>query len=484
MKKLLLILCTTLGFACAGHSAGTLPNIVYILADDLGLGDLGCYGQTKIHTPNIDRIAAEGMKFTQHYSGSTVCAPSRCTLMTGYHTGHTFVRSNKEAGQGYAGAEGQLPIPANTITIAKLLKERGYATGAFGKWGLGGPGTEGVPNRQGFDLFFGYLCQRQAHTYYPEHLWRNDEMVKLDGNVTRVDKPNRLVQVSAKTYSPDVITDEAVKWLRASAAKPFFLYLPYTIPHVAIQVPDDSLSEYKGKFPETPYDGKKGFQPQATPHAAYAAMVTRLDGYVGRIMAQLKELGVDDNTIVFFSSDNGPPKDAGTDPDFFGSAGPFRGLKTEVYEGGIRAPFLARWPGHIKPGSQSDHVSAFWDMMPTFMEIAGGKAPSNIDGISLLPTLLGKGTQSEHEYMYWEFHEKGGCQALRLGNWKAVRTQIIANAERPIELYDLSTDIGEKNDVAAKHPDVVAKMDKLMREAHVPSKEFPLSADKLSAITK
>ena len=462
--------------ALVAHAADARPNIVFILADDLGRGDLGCYGQTRIKTPNLDRLATEGMKFMQHYSGSCVCAPSRCTLMTGQHTGHAHVRANKEGGRGYAGAEGQLPIPAATVTVAKLLKARGYMTAAIGKWGLGGPESEGHPNQQGFDLFFGYLCQRKAHTHYPDYLWSNSEKVTLAGNQTVVEN-NRLVQVSAKQYSQDLMTDEALKFVRQNSTKPFFLYLPYTVPHLALQVPDDSLVEYAGKLPEIPYDGKQGYLAHPTPRAAYAAMVTRMDREVGRLLSLLKELHLDENTIVFFSSDNGPITLAGADAKFFNSAENFRGQKMDLYEGGIRTPLLARWPGKIKPGSTTEHVSAFWDVLPTLVEIAGGKPPAGLDGISFLPTLLGRGEQRRHEFLYWEYHERGGSQAVRMGDWKAVRQKIMSRSDGPIELYDLGRDVGEKGDVAAAHPDVVAKIARLFVAARTPSKEFPTPID-------
>ena len=451
------------------------PNIVFILADDLGRGDLGCYGQTKIKTPHIDRLAAEGMKFMQHYSGSCVCAPSRCTLMTGRHTGHCFVRANKEAGRGYAGAEGQLSIPADTVTVAKLLKARGYATAAMGKWGLGGPDSEGHPNKQGFDLFFGYLCQRKAHTHYPDYLWRNTEKVPLAGNETRVEG-NKLVQVSAKEFSQDHMTAEALRFVREHASKPFFLYLPYTVPHVALQVPEDSLAGYAGKFPETPYDGSKGYQAHPTPRAAYAAMISRLDRDVGRLMALLGELMLDDNTVVFFSSDNGSIATAGVDTKFFGSAENFRGQKMDLYEGGIRTPLIARWPGRIKPGSTTEHVSAFWDVLPTLVEISGAKA-AGVDGISFLPTLLGKGEQRAHDYLYWEYHERGGSQAVRAGDWKAVRSGILKTPDSPLEVFNLRTDPGETKNVAAEQPEIAAKLSRLLKEAHSPSREFPLPGE-------
>jgi arylsulfatase A len=478
MKALVASFAICMTFAMS-LSAAAPPNIVFILADDLGRGDLGCYGQTKIKTPNIDRLAAEGMKFMQHYCGNCVCAPSRCTLMTGLHSGHAFIRANRENGSSfYNSPEGQLAIPAETVTVAKLLKAAGYSTACVGKWGLGGPDSEGHPNRQGFDLFFGYLCQRKAHTHYPDYLWRNSEKVMLDGNQTRVEGNNKLIQVSAKQYSQDVMTAEALKFVRQNAGKPFFLYVPYIVPHVALQVPKDSLSEYSGKFPETPYDGTKGYQPHPAPRAAYAAMVSRLDRDVGRLMGLLKELRLDDNTVVFFSSDNGAVPAAGSDPLFFRSTESFRGFKMELYEGGIRTPLIARWPGKIKPGSASEHVSAFWDLLPTFVEITGGKAPAGIDGISFLPTLLGKSGQRTHEHLYWEYHERGGSQAARLGNWKAVRQRIMSRADGPIELYDLSRDLGEKDDVAAAHPEIVARAAKLFLAERTPSRDFPTPLDR------
>jgi arylsulfatase A len=476
--RLLWLLCLLASVSINAHAADRKPNLIFILADDLGIGDLGCYGQTKIRTPNIDRLATEGMKFTQHYSGSCVCAPSRCTLMTGLHTGHAFVRANRENGRGYTGAEGQLAIPRDSVTVAKLLKALGYATGAMGKWGLGGPESEGHPNQQGFDLFYGYLCQRQAHTFYPEHLWRNSEMVQLEGNKFTVDG-SKLVQVTAKTYSADLTTEEALKFVRTNAAKPFFLYLPYTIPHLALQVPEDSLAEYDGKFPETPYDGKQGYQAHPKPHAAYAAMVTRMDGYIGRLLALLKELKIDDNTAVFFSSDNGAITLAGADAKFFNGTSGLRGQKMDVYEGGIRTPLLARWPGKIKPGTTTDHLSAFWDLLPTFVELAGGTAPGGIDGISFAPTLLGKGNQRQHEFLYWEYHERGGWQAARMGNWKAVRAKTQTSADGPIELYDLKKDPVETTNVADKNPEVVAQMAKLFIQQHTPAVNFPSPLDKV-----
>jgi arylsulfatase A len=440
------------------------PNIVYILADDLGYAEVGCYGQKKIRTPNIDKLASEGMRFTQHYSGNPVCAPSRCTLMTGLHTGHTQVRGNKQVG-GTEGWElgstigGQWPIKADTVTVAKILKKAGYTTGAFGKWGLGRAGTTGDPNQQGFDHFYGYICQRQAHTYYPNHLWRDGKVEWIEANKDGKEQ----------AYSHDLIAAEALKFIRANKDRPFFLYVPFTIPHVALQVPEDSLAEYKGQWPDPPYTGDKGYFPHPNPRACYAGMVTRMDRDVGRIMSLLKDLALEDNTLVIFTSDNGPTFNGGSDSAFFESAKPLRGLKGSVYEGGIRVPYIARWPGRIKPGSTNDHISAFWDFLPTCCELIGKDPPSDIDGISMLPTLLGrKRTQQKHNYLYWELR---GQQAVRMGQWKALRLK----PDRKIELYNLDEDIAEAHDVAGEHPDIVAEVAEIFRTGRTGSDVFPLS---------
>jgi len=443
------------------------PNIVYIIADDLGYAEVGCYGQKKIKTPNIDKLAAQGMKFTQHYSGNPVCAPSRCVLMTGKHSGHSQVRGNKQVGgqEGWklgSTTGGQWPLEAGTITVAKILQEAGYTTGAFGKWGLGRVGTTGDPNRQGFDHFFGYICQRQAHTYYPNHLWRDGKVEWIEENKDGKEQ----------VYSHDLIADEALKFVKANKDRPFFLYAPFTIPHVALQVPEDSLAEYKGKWPDPPYTGDKGYFPHPNPRACYAAMVTRMDRDVGRIMSLLKELNLEDNTIVMFTSDNGPTFNGGSDSEFFESARPLRGLKGSVYEGGIRVPFIVRWPGRVKAGSVSEHICAFWDFLPTCCELIGVDAPGDIDGISILPTLLGQGKkQKKHEYLYWELR---GQQGVRMGRWKAVRPK----PNRKIQLYDLDKDIGEQNDVAGAKPGIATKMAEIMMTGRTESKIFPLPKPK------
>lgn len=424
------------------------PNIIYILADDLGYGDLSCYGQTKFSTPHIDALAASGMKFTQHYAGSTVCAPSRCSLMTGLHTGHALVRGNREVQP-----EGQAPLPANTITVAKRLKSAGYATGAFGKWGLGFPGSEGEPNQQGFDTFYGYNCQRQAHTYYPEWLYRNQEKIRLDG----------------QTYAHDLIMKESLKWIRDHAEKPFFAFLPVTIPHAAMHVPDDYAAPFHKRFPQ--FEEVKGKYAGTTirnPVAKFAGMMKKLDDDVGRLTQLLHELEIHENTLVIFTSDNGPHIEGGHKPYFFDSNGPLNGLKRDLTEGGIRVPFIATWPGTIEAGSISHHVSAFWDFLPTACDLAGAHLPPDLDGISYLPELLGK-TQDQHDYLYWEFFERGGRRAARFGNIKAVQLNVHKNPHGPIAIYDLDRDIGETQNLAKDRGDLVQRATEIFAEAHTPS---------------
>lgn len=400
------------------------PNVIFLLADDLGYGDLGCFGQQLIKTPNIDKLAAEGMRFTQAYAGSTVCAPARCTLMTGLHTGHSYIRGNKELP-----GEGQTPMPADTFTIADLMKQKGYATGLIGKWGLGYPGSESTPNLMGFDYFYGYNCQRQAHEYYPPHLWRNDEKVMLNG----------------KSYSHDLMADEMLDFVKQHQAEPFFLYVAFTIPHSKLQVPE--LGEYEDK------DWKD-------PEKKVAAMITRMDKDVGRLMALLKELKLDDNTLVFFASDNGAAHNFAR----FNHSGPLQGRKRSMYEGGIRSPSIARWLGHVPAGVVSDQVWSFWDLMPTLADLTGQKLKTETDGISIMPALLENKTV-EHPPMYWEFHEGGFFQAARIGDWKAVRKGL----NKPIEIYDLTKDIGEKTNLAAEHPQLVQKFDDYLTSARTES---------------
>ncbi|MEZ4774640.1 MAG: arylsulfatase [Bacteroidia bacterium] len=462
-------------FACQPDSETTTtppPNIIFILADDLGYGDLSCYGQKKFQTPNLDKLAAEGIRFTQHYAGATVCAPSRSSLMTGLHTGHTFIRGNKEVQP-----EGQWPLADSIFTLAEMMKAQGYVTGAFGKWGLGYPGSEGDPNRQGFDEFLGYNCQRLAHNYYPRYLWHNQTQVSLPQNSGSF----------TGLYAPDYIQRKTLEFIEKNKDTSFFLYVPNTIPHAELLVPDSLIALFRGKLlPETPFIGtddgenyRNGpYGSQAEPHAAFAAMVYLLDKQVGEIMDKLKSAGIDDNTLIIFTSDNGPHVEGGADPDYFDSNGPLKGYKRDLYEGGIRVPAIARWPGKISPGTTTDHISAFWDLMPTLAEITGAQVPPNIDGISWLPAALGKGEQAEHPYMYWEFHEKGGRVAIRKGKWKAIKYDYIARPEAAFELYDLSQDIGETQNLANAHPEILSEMETILKNARTDSEIFSFNKGK------
>jgi arylsulfatase A-like enzyme len=420
-----------------------VPNIVLVLADDLGYGDLGCYGQKRIKTPNIDRLAVEGMRFTQCYAGSTVCAPSRCCLMTGLHTGHARIRGNA-----------RVPLESGDLTVAQVLKPAGYHTAAFGKWGLGNEGTSGIPNKHGFDEWFGYLDQTHAHNYYPEFLWRNERQWQVRGNSNG----------QKGDYSQDWFTRAATNFIRINQRDPFFLYLAYTIPH--------ANNELKDKGMEVPGDAPYSKEDWPQQEKNKAAMITRLDADVGKLLDKLKELKIDQDTVIFFSSDNGPHKEGGVDPAFFASSGPLRGIKRDLYEGGIRVPTIVRWPGRIKAGATNDQVWAFWDFLPTAAELAGLKPPKGIDGISMVPTLLGLPQTNRHEYLYWEFHERGFQQAVRMGDWKAVKL----GTNKPVELYNLTTDPGEKENIADKHSDVVAKAEEYLKTARTDSKDWPIKA--------
>ena len=463
-------------FAAASCStkqvAPKTPNVVFILADDLGWGDLGCYGQQRFTTPNIDALANNGIRFTQCYSGTTVSAPSRSCLVTGTHSGHTAVRGNMELEP-----EGQFPLPEGAETIFHDLKAAGYRTGAFGKWGLGGVGSTGDPYAQGIDTFFGFNCQLLAHSYYPDHLWDNDQKVILDDNVDAV-------PYGQGTYAPDLIHAKAIEFLEeaSSGDKPFFLWYPTTIPHAELIVPEDSIiQKYRGAFPENPYKGVDsgpafrhgGYVSQEYPHATFAAMVSRLDMYVGQIVDKLKELGVYDNTVIVFASDNGPHKEGGADPDFFDSNGPWRGYKRDVYEGGIRVPMIISWPGQLAQGRETDFMCSFWDMMPTLRDLTGVASVEGLDGVSLLPLLKGKKGQKEHDYLYFEFQELGGRQAVRKGPWKLVRMKVRQD-DSYFELYNLDEDPGETTDVSASFPEKVTELRIIMDEAHVPNPDFPL----------
>jgi arylsulfatase A-like enzyme len=453
--------CSRIRRAAAARKKRT--NIIFILADDLGYGDLGCYGQETIKTPNLDQMATEGMRFTDHYAGSTVCAPSRCTLMTGRHTGHCLVRGNA-----------RVPLRPADVTVAELLKEAGYTTGIIGKWGLGEPASTGIPNKQGFDYWFGYLNQRHAHNYYPEYLWRNEEKFTLKNEVNHVingrDRTPGGVATKRVEYSHDLFTKEALDFIDRSAQNNFFLYLAYTIPHANNEAGNKGMEVPSYE----PYADKDWPEPQK----GHAAMITRMDRDIGVLFTKLKTLGLDEDTLVMFSSDNGPHKEGGADPKFFDSNGPLRGHKRALYEGGIRVPMIARWPGVIDPGSESNHISAFWDFLPTCCEVAGIEAPKDIDGISMVPTLVGQpGLQIKREFLYWEFHEQGKKQAVRMGKYKGVRLNVATNPHGPIELYNLEEDIGEEHNIAAEHPDIVAKMRGYMGLSHTPSQHWPLPGD-------
>ena len=431
------------------------PNIIFILADDLGYGDLGCYGQRQIQTPRLDQMAKEGMRFTDCYAGSTVCAPSRCSLMTGLHTGHAWVRGNA----------GRRPLRPEDVTVAEVLKQRGYATGAIGKWGLGEVDSTGFTGRQGFDYWFGYLDQGHAHNYYPTFLWRNDKKVPLRNEVQHVilgkNRYPRGMATKRVDYSHDIFTNEALQFVEKHADEPFFLYLAYTIPHANNEAGNlgEKAPPFRGmEVPDLgPYKNKKWPGPQK----GHAAMITRMDADVGRLIDLLKKLDIDDETIVFFSSDNGPHGEGGAKPAFFKSSGPLRGHKRSLHDGGIRVPMIVRWPGHIPADTTSDLPCAFWDFLPTAAELAGTDTPSGLDGVSLIPTLLGKPGQKQHDFLYWEFHERGDQQAVRMGRWKAIRKRV----GRPLELYDLTADPGEKHNVAADHPDVVTQIETYLKTA-------------------
>ena len=462
----------------------TRPNIVFLLADDLGYGELGSYGQDKIRTPNLDRLAAQGMRFTQHYSGSPVCASARATLLTGKHTGHAYIRDNDEmADRGDVwndpALEGQRPLADSEVTVAELLQQQGYATAAIGKWGLGWQGSEGDPNTQGFEHFYGYVCQRTAHNYYPTHLWRDGVQEELGNAAFRAHQklpagtdPTDLEsydRYSGEVYAPDRMGEDALSWIRDHHDNgPFFLYRAFLLPHLALQVPDDSLVEYAGLFEDEPYTGDNGYLPHRYPRAAYAAMITRMDRQVGELLDLLDELGIADNTLVVFTSDNGPSWVGGVDRDYFESSGGLRGRKAQLFEGGNRGPAIARWNGVVPAGTVNGQVSAFWDWLPTLSEVSGARTPAEVDGLSLLPTLAGRDGQRSHPYLYWEYARSQ--QALRVGDWKAYRPKPWA----PIELYDLRNDPTEERDVAAYNPDLVAEMERLFSEARVDSDLFPL----------
>lgn len=448
-------------------SAQEKPNVVFIIADDLGYGDLSCFGQEKFLTPNIDNLALNGIRCTSTYSGTTVSAPSRASLMTGLHTGHTPIRGNKELEP-----EGQFPLPADTYTLFSLFKDAGYKTGAFGKWGLGQPGSEGDPNNQNVDDFFGYNCQLLAHNYYPSHLWHNQTKIEFPDNDNG----------AFGTYSQDLIQEHTIRFIKENKDEPFFLFIPTVIPHAELIVPEDSIIQrFRGEFPEKPHIGtdsgpafrKGGYMSQEHPKAMYAAMVTRLDHYVGEIVTELKQQGIYDNTIIIFTSDNGPHVEGGNDPDFFNSNGIFRGYKRDLYDGGIKVPTIVSWKGNIPEGNQTDFTYAFWDYLPTFADILGVKIDHEIDGISVLPTLLGQEGQEEHDYFYFEFQEMNGRQAVVKDNWKLLHQNI--RGDKPtLELYNLSADPSENHNVIDIYPEIAKELRQLMKEARQEDENWKL----------
>lgn len=465
------------------------PNIIYILADDLGRAELGCYGQEKIETPNIDRLAREGMLFTNHYSGQAVSGPSRCALFTGLHMGHAYIRGNDEGNErgevwnykkvvADSTLEGQRPLPDNTVTIPRKMKEAGYTTACVGKWGLGYPNSESTPNKMGFDFFYGYNCQRQAHTYYPPFLYRNEHREYLDNKVlipgTRLDKgadpydEKSYAQFTDKEYAPDLMFRELMGFVDRAKEQPFVLFWTTPVPHVPLQAPRKWVDYYRQKLgDEEPYTGNKGYFPCRYPRATYAAMVSYWDEQIGQLVQKLKDEGIYDNTLIIFTSDNGPSFNGGTASPYFDSAKPFKSEhgwgKCFLREGGIRAPMIACWPDRIKAGSRSDLLSAFWDMMPTMCEIAGVEAPRT-DGISMLPTFLGQ-PQQEHEFLMWEFTEVDGEKAVRMGKWKGFVNNI-KKGNRHLELYDLEVDPREQHDVSEQHPEIVERMLEILRTEH------------------
>lgn len=463
---LITIFSSTAGLLAGNPAQVTKPNIIFILADDLGYGEISLHGQKKFQTPHIDSLAKNGIQFAQMYSGAPVCASARSSFMTGQTTGHTPIRGNFEIFP-----EGQNPLAANIVTLPKLLQQQGYATGAFGKWGLGYPGSEGDPVKQGFDKFFGWNCQRFGHHYYPHHIWDNETKVVLEQNAGK----------KTGLYVPDLIHKKTLEFIETHKDQPFFCFVPTIIPHADLAAPEEYVAQFRGKFgKETPYVGyddgpdfRKGpYESAPEPKATFAAMVTYLDDQVGEIIAKVNELGIAHRTIIIFTSDNGPHTEGGHDPDYFNSAGPFRGVKRQLYEGGIRVPFVAQWPGTIQAGTRTDVATAFWDLMPTFLQLAGRENTEIGDGVSLVPSLLGKSGQKIAKYLYWEFHEDGGRQAVRMGDWKAIREGVAKDRHAPIMLFNLATDLGETTDLAAKHPDIVSEMAEIMKHARTESDIF------------
>ncbi len=482
MKYLSLLVSLLLALTCEANP----PNIVFILADDLGYGELGCYGQEKINTPVLDHLAKEGMKFTQHYTGAPVCAPARCVLMTGKHLAHSEIRGNRDSGNGKQ-FPAQWPITEDVVTIAEVLKKAGYATGAFGKWGLGPAGSTGDPNKQGFDRYFGYICQRNAHSFYPPYLDSDGEKIQINKNPIKGHSKKLEGEVKAddyrdENYAPDLILGESLKFIDANKDKPFFLYLPFVEPHVSMHPPQEWVDKYPKEWDKEPYRGNRGYIPHPRPRAGYAAMISDLDEHVGAVLARLKKHGLEENTIVIFTSDNGPTHDVGgVDTGFFNSAGGLRGLKGSCYEGGIRVPTIVRWPDKVKPGSTTNAASYFPDWFPTLAQIAQVDiTQEKTDGVSLVPVLEGGDLPKRHEPMIWEFNGYGGIIAIRDGKWKALRRGLKSkNGPSPWELYDLEADPNEENNLAENHSKTIQRLEKLWLDTRTVEPDFPVpTADK------
>ena len=488
MKTFLRFIPLFCAFALSAAAAEKL-NVVFILADDLGWAELGCYGQKKIPTPHLDRLAAEGTRFTQHYSGAPVCAPSRCVLMTGKHLGHAEVRGNMQAKRNFPEFdEGQHPLTEQARTFVQWFQKAGYATGAMGKWGLGPVGSTGDPNRKGFDLFFGYNCQAVAHSYYPAHLWRNAEKIAINarpipGNAKQPAGAVKMEDWIGETYAPKLMIREAEKFIAASKARPFFLYLPFIEPHVSMHPPRESVEKFPAEWDTEVYRGESGYLPHPRPRAAYAAMISDLDSYVGRVMASLREAGVADRTLVIFTRDNGathagPPGArfhiGGADPEFFESTAGLRGYKGSVYEGGIRVPMIARLPDRIAAGAVNDTPGYFADWFPTLCDAAGLNKPADLDGESLWPVLTGNEALKSRKPMIWVFPEYGGQVAVRLGEFKLVRQKLNTKKPGPWEVYDLSKDRAEANDLATSHADLIQQAEEILRREVSENTFFPL----------
>ena len=490
------------------------PNIILIVADDLGYGHLGSYGQTQISTPHLDTLARQGMRFTQFYAGAPICAPSRATLMQGLHTGRASVRGNTAPGpimsrvrrwsggidldaiersswmqwvfkrmftRAYEMRPEEIPLPTEIPTMARVLKERGYRTAAFGKWGLGGVGSTGQPNRQGFDRFYGLLSHIRAHNHYPSEVWRNRDLISVDNaffsphrafagdDPGNPDDPGYFEGIGSY-WMDDLSTDQAIDFINNDSEQPFFIYLPLLTPHAALQVPEDALAKYLGKFPEVPYVTHGMYMSRSAPRAMLAAMISRMDANVGRLVAEVDRLGLGESTLILFTSDNGPSSEGGLDVEFFNANGPLRGKKLDLYEGGIRVPLLARWPGTIPAGAENTALAAFWDLLPTLSDVSGQPYSGDTDGISLMTTLMGNAPPAR-DALYWEYHDGDGegVQAIRSGNWKAIRFNTHRDPNGPVVLYDLAKDVGETNDLAAEHPEVAARLAQKMQDMHTPT---------------